>query len=36
MASATPDMGDSEYDMYRKRMMLAYRFRPNPLVRETR
>ena len=24
---------DNEFDMYRKRMMLAYRFRPNPLVR---
>ncbi len=24
---------DDEYDAYRKRMMLAYRFRPNPLVR---
>lgn len=24
---------DSEYELYRKRMMLAYRFRPNPLVR---
>lgn len=24
---------DNEYDAYRKRMMLAYRFRPNPLVR---
>lgn len=23
---------DNEYDAYRKRMMLAYRFRPNPLV----
>ena len=23
---------DSQYDVYRKRMMLAYRFRPNPLV----
>ncbi|XP_037037029.1 uncharacterized protein LOC119074838 isoform X2 [Bradysia coprophila] len=23
--------GDNEYDAYRKRMMLAYRFRPNPL-----
>ena len=23
---------DSEFDLYRKRMMLAYRFRPNPLV----
>ena len=26
---------DDEYDAYRKRMMLAYRFRPNPLVRMT-
>lgn len=26
------DRNDNEYDMYRKRMMLAYRFRPNPLV----
>lgn len=24
--------GDDEFDAYRKRMMLAYRFRPNPLV----
>lgn len=24
---------DNEFDTYRKRMMLAYRFRPNPLVR---
>lgn len=24
---------DDEYDAYRKRMMLAYRFRPNPMVR---
>jgi hypothetical protein len=24
---------DDEFQMYRKRMMLAYRFRPNPLVR---
>ena len=23
---------DNEFQMYRKRMMLAYRFRPNPLV----
>ena len=23
---------DDEFDAYRKRMMLAYRFRPNPLV----
>lgn len=25
------DTEDSEFDQYRKRMMLAYRFRPNPL-----
>lgn len=25
---------DDEFDLYRKRMMLAYRFRPNPLVRK--
>ena len=25
---------DDEFDAYRKRMMLAYRFRPNPLVSE--
>ena len=25
---------DDEFEIYRKRMMLAYRFRPNPLVRE--
>ena len=24
---------DDEFDQYRKRMMLAYRFRPNPMVR---
>ena len=24
---------DNAFDVYRKRMMLAYRFRPNPLVR---
>ena len=23
---------DDQFDTYRKRMMLAYRFRPNPLV----
>jgi len=23
---------DDEFEAYRKRMMLAYRFRPNPLV----
>ncbi|NXL06282.1 SUGP1 protein, partial [Mesembrinibis cayennensis] len=27
---------DDEYEAFRKRMMLAYRFRPNPLVRWTR
>uniref|UniRef100_A0A182JNU5 G-patch domain-containing protein n=1 Tax=Anopheles christyi TaxID=43041 RepID=A0A182JNU5_9DIPT len=27
-----PEVNDNEYDAYRKRMMLAYRFRPNPLV----
>lgn len=33
VASAeAPDMNDNEYDAYRKRMMMAYRFRPNPLV----
>ena len=26
---------DSMYDTYRKRMMLAYKFRPNPLVRDS-
>ena len=26
---------DDEFDQYRKRMMLAYRFRPNPMVRST-
>lgn len=25
--------GDDEFDAYRKRMMMAYRFRPNPLVK---
>lgn len=29
-----PNENDNEYDAYRKRMMLAYRFRPNPLVKE--
>ena len=23
---------DDDFDLYRKRMMLAYKFRPNPLV----
>lgn len=32
-SNTTPEAGDNEYDAYRKRMMLAYRFRPNPLVR---
>lgn len=31
-SNTTPEAGDNEYDAYRKRMMLAYRFRPNPLV----
>ena len=26
---------DDEFDAFRKRMMLAYRFRPNPLVNIT-
>lgn len=30
--AASPEDCDNEYDAYRKRMMLAYRFRPNPLV----
>lgn len=25
---------DDEFEAYRKRMMLSYRFRPNPLVRQ--
>ena len=25
------EAGDDQFDQYRKRMMLAYRFRPNPL-----
>lgn len=31
--SATHEVeeGDDAFDQYRKRMMLAYRFRPNPL-----
>lgn len=32
VSAANPEAGDNEYDAYRKRMMLAYRFRPNPLV----
>jgi len=37
LGSERPDgvsRDDDEFDAYRKRMMLAYRFRPNPLVRE--
>lgn len=32
-ASSSNDLSGQEdaYDLYRKRMMLAYRFRPNPL-----
>ena len=30
--AANPEADDNEYDAYRKRMMLAYRLRPNPLV----
>ncbi|XP_055850075.1 SURP and G-patch domain-containing protein 1 isoform X2 [Episyrphus balteatus] len=30
-SAASPEDCDNEYDAYRKRMMLAYRFRPNPL-----
>ena len=26
---------DNEFDQFRKRMMLSYRFRPNPMVRRT-
>ena len=29
---ANLDKDDDEFDAFRKRMMLAYRFRPNPLV----
>lgn len=29
---ANLDKDDDEFDAYRKRMMLAYKFRPNPLV----
>lgn len=28
------DDNEDEYESYRKRMMLAYRFRPNPLVKK--
>lgn len=31
-SNTVPEAEDNEYDAYRKRMMLAYRFRPNPLV----
>lgn len=31
VASQEVSEGDDEFDSYRKRMMLAYRFRPNPL-----
>lgn len=33
-AAKPDDVGkeDDEFDLYRKRMMLAYKFRPNPLV----
>ncbi|XP_050071825.1 uncharacterized protein LOC126559699 [Anopheles maculipalpis] len=31
IAPDNPEVNDNEYDAYRKRMMLAYRFRPNPL-----
>lgn len=31
-SNTVPEADDNEYDAYRKRMMLAYRFRPNPLV----
>ena len=27
-----PLPGDDEFDVYRKRMMLAYKYRPNPMV----
>lgn len=30
---ADVEKSDDEFELYRKRMMLAYRFRPNPLVR---
>lgn len=38
LGSERPDgvsRDDDEFDAYRKRMMLAYRFRPNPLVNIT-
>lgn len=31
ISTDNPEIDDNEYDAYRKRMMLAYRFRPNPL-----
>lgn len=31
LAAHEAESGDSEFESYRKRMMLAYRFRPNPL-----
>ncbi|KAF5270351.1 hypothetical protein FQR65_LT05539 [Abscondita terminalis] len=31
LANPNMESNDDEYDAYRKRMMLAYRFRPNPL-----
>lgn len=31
-SNATPPEEENEYEAYRRRMMLAYRFRPNPLV----
>ena len=30
--SGQAELEDDEFDQYRKRMMLAYRFRPNPMV----
>lgn len=35
VGAAKPDNienDDDEFDVYRKRMMLAYKFRPNPMV----
>ncbi|KAF5282992.1 hypothetical protein FQA39_LY04863 [Lamprigera yunnana] len=32
LTNSNMETNDDEYDAYRKRMMLAYRFRPNPLV----
>ena len=35
MGAETPNevtVKDNPFDTYRKRMMLAYRFRPNPMV----